>query len=498
MSLFPAYENRPYKLSVAKKSTQTFFSQLLVFVQGILLTPVIIKVSGPEEFGKYTLLISYLGLMFGVSTFGVGISAKRFIPGALSKDKINKLFYPQFWFQSCTVLLLAVFTIVVFSLDKIQEHIEYDYLPFFIIFYMFFHFIYTQASLYYRYTSQIGAFNFLTVIHPYLYVSISIMIYLIYDILTVQTLLFSVTAAYFFVGVIGYYYVTREIGIDFRWLGNKSLWKEIKLGAPLIFAYLVDFILAFSDRYIIAMMVSVKAVGMYVPAYALGSIVIIVPKVLGIVIAPEMSKRKDLGDDDGVRRLSKTATNVFLMISVPYCCGCMYFGEEILELYANREVAENTWKVMPIISLAIIFYGIVLIRSNLLFVMLKTKALLYVNLVSALVNVVLNVYLLSVTGNVVYAAVATFISYVISYILMSYRLKTNLNDGVDIKYLMSLVVASSIMVGLMHLIYSYISMSGVIAIIVSIFSGVIVYMIGLLLQPITLNELKKIKSLLVK
>ena len=64
-------------MSVAKKSTQTLVGHLLVFAQGLVLTPLIIKVAGTETYAWYVLLASYLSIMVGISSFGVGINAKR-------------------------------------------------------------------------------------------------------------------------------------------------------------------------------------------------------------------------------------------------------------------------------------------------------------------------------------------------------------------------------------------------------------------------------------
>jgi len=48
-------------LSASRKTVQTLGGHLLVFIQGLVLTPVVIKVSGPETYGAYILLMAYLG-----------------------------------------------------------------------------------------------------------------------------------------------------------------------------------------------------------------------------------------------------------------------------------------------------------------------------------------------------------------------------------------------------------------------------------------------------
>ena len=124
---------------------------LLVFIQGLLLTPVVIKVSGPETYGAYILLMSYIGLMFGISSLGVGISAKRWLPGVEDLSDRARLFYPQFWFQTISVTLLGCATALAFT--SINISIPWNFagfslwlLPVYLLTYV----VYSQATEYFR------------------------------------------------------------------------------------------------------------------------------------------------------------------------------------------------------------------------------------------------------------------------------------------------------------------------------------------------------------
>lgn len=416
---------------------------LLVFVQGLVLTPIIIKVSGPESYGAYTLLMIYLGVMFGISSLGVGISAKRGLPSTEDMSARAVYFYPQCWFQTLSALLLGCVSTLVFyvSLETSSQWQFSGFSAWMISVYLVAHTVYSQTTDYFRYTHRVGIFNVSTVAQPYLFVALAIGFYWITNVLNTGSLIASATIASATVGSLLFFKVHQEIGIRFPQFDRHNLGKEIKLGFPLVLSYLVDVVLSGGDRYIIAAMLSVRDVGLYVPAYTIGSLVMVLPKVFGVVLPPLISQRVDAGDEAGAKRLSDNVTRIFLLVSIPYVVGALVLGKEVLRLYANDEVAEAAWPVIFIVAIASIFYGLILIKANILFVRLKTGTLFHINLISAVLNVLLNVILIYLFGNVIVAAIATLASYLLSYLLLSKKLT---GDPIDLSIDMS---------GLLHILF---------------------------------------------
>ena len=417
-------------MSATRKTAQTLGGHLLVFIQGLVLTPVVIKVSGPETYGAYILLVSYLGLLFGISSLGVGISAKRWLPGTVELSARAQLFYLQFWFQILSVTLLgSVSALFYVSIDTVPQW-QFPGFPAWIIpVYLVTYTVYSQLTDYYRYTHRVGMFNISTVAQPYLFVSLAIGIYWITDLLNAGSLIASATVASALVGGLLFFRLYGEIGIRFPQFHRPELSKEIRLGFPLVLTYLVDALLSGGDRYIIAAMLSVRDVGLYIPAYTLGSLAMVLPKVFGVVLPPLISQRVDAGDEAGAKKLTDNVTHIFLFVSIPYVVGALLLGKEVLRLYANDEVAEASWPVIYIVAIASIFYGLMLIKANILFVRLKTGALFHINLISSVLNIMLNIILIYLFHNVIVAAVATLASYLLSYLLLSRKIK---EDSIDL------------------------------------------------------------------
>ena len=97
-----------------KGNVSTIGAHILIALQGVLLIPVIIKTSGVELYGNYILLVSMLGFIFGISSFGVSFRCYRFLPSAINKQEKQTLFLPQFSFHLLSITLLSLFLIAIF------------------------------------------------------------------------------------------------------------------------------------------------------------------------------------------------------------------------------------------------------------------------------------------------------------------------------------------------------------------------------------------------
>jgi O-antigen/teichoic acid export membrane protein len=487
-------------MSAKKKSIQTLAGHLLVFVQSLILIPIIIKVAGPETYGTYVLIISYMSIMFGISSMGVGINAKRWLPSTLGEGERAATFYPQFWFQILSVLSFAILSVTVYIIffASLNQQLS-GFLVWLVPAYLLAYTLYSQVTDYYRYTHRVGIFNISTVSQPYLFVFIAIGIFWNTEILNLNTLIASFTFSSILIGGSLFLLLYKEIGLQCSIPSHSDCAREIKVGFPLILAYLVDVILLAGDRYIISIILTLRDVGIYVPAYTLGSLVIVLPKVFGVVLPPLISQRIDAGDEAGAKRLSDIAVRIFLLLSIPYFVGSAVLGAEVLKLYATDEIANAAWPVVPIVSLASIFYGLILIKSNVLFVRLKTKSLLKINLVCMVLNIILNILLLKIFGNVVVAAVATLVSYVMSYLLINRMpIKDAIDFEIDKPWVYKILLCSSIMGVILIFMASIFPYEGAATIGFGVMAGSITYAILILMQASIRAELvflaKRIKS----
>lgn len=400
-----------------KNNIIVLIGHILICMKGIILIPVLVKLVGVTVYGGYVLIGSILSLVLGISSLGVSFRCNRSMPSETDRKVRQELFYPQFSFQLFSLLLLSFAIIVCFPfVDNIFLKGEVVFSKWLIIPFFITHLIYIQSTDYFRYTHRINFFTYATALYPYFNIAIILLIYFKTHNLNVNTILSAEIFSAFLVASPLLIKLVREIGLNINLPYFKDLIADIKLGFPLILGFIVDIILSSSDRYIIAAMISVTAVGYYAPAYALGSLIAFFPKVSGVVLPPLMSKTVDSGKEDEAGTMLNYTIEGFFLLAIPFIIGSTVLSKPLLSLLANREVAQNAYMVTPIVALGTLFYGLNLILSNVLFVRMKTAIMFNMNVLAAVINLVVNLILLYVFKNIAIAAATTFLSYFIAFI----------------------------------------------------------------------------------
>lgn len=391
--------------------------QLLINLKAIVLIPVLVKSVGVTVYGGYILLMAIMSFVFGISSFGVGFRRSRFLPSANNWQTRQGLFYPQFSFQLISLTVLSLL-LLLFSpfFERVLLKGEVTFAIWIVIPYLISYLLYSQSADYFRYTHRMNYFNYATVLYPYINIAIILLIYKLLHTLTINILFSVEILSSLLVALPFLIKMGREIGLKFLLPNIRNLIADFKLGFPLILGFIIDIILSSSDRYIIAAMISVTAVGYYAPAYALGSLIAFFPKVSGVVLPPLMSKTVDSGKEDEAGTMLNYTIKGFFLLAIPFIIGSTVLSKPLLSLLANGEVAQKAYLVTPIVALGTLFYGLNLILSNVLFVKMKTAIMFNMNVFAAATNLVLNLILLYVFRNIVIAAATTFLSYFIAFI----------------------------------------------------------------------------------
>lgn len=467
-----------------KNNITVLASYILISLQGLLLTPILIKTAGITLYGGYVLLISMIGFIFGISTFGVGFRCKRFLPGIDDRQKRKALFFTQFTFQLISILLFSLLFIVLFPyIEVFFFKGDVSFIPWLVLPYLLLFTFYIQGADYFRYTHRMNIFNYATLTQPYLFIGLALLGYGITRQFTVDALLIANAVSALVVAVLLFRILVREIGFTLGFSSLKELLKNIKVGFPMVLNYMVDIILSMGDRYVIAAFMGVTAVGYYSPAYAIGAFVVFFAKASGVVLPPLMSRLVDREDEGTAVRMMDYTLKGYLLLAIPFIVGCALLAKPILTLYTNAELAEHAFLVMPIVALGSLFYGINIILSNVLFVRMETGVMFRVNVLAAVLNMILNLILLWYFRDIVMAAVTTAISYLVAFVYVSRKVRQIWEFDMQVLVIVKSIAASIMMAASLVWYLNVFSESsasiGVIG--AAIMLGVVVYVVGLLL-----------------
>jgi O-antigen/teichoic acid export membrane protein len=404
---------------VLKKYSVTFAGQILVYIAGFLLIPIIVKTSGTEVYGAYVIIVSFLGILTGVSSLGTGFLVKRFLPSIDNKEERANIFYPQFYFNILSAILLGIIAFLSFSI--IEEHllgVDVDFDEYLVVLYLILYILYTQTTDVFRYTHKVNLFNISTTLYPYIFLIIIVLWYRFDEIITINTLIISQIIALAVVFVSLLLPSIKSVSFKLTWYKKYTFIKDIKYGFPLMIVVIFELIISVSDRYVIASYMDLDSVAFYTIAYSVSSIPLLLPKVIGIVLPPIMSKLKDKGGKDKIALMINSALFIFCMIIFPFTIGVIMLGDPLLSLYTNKETAAAAAGLLPIITMAIFFYGVGSILSSILFVDMKTKSIFLANSVAGLLNLIANIVIFSIINDIYVAAWTTFCSYFLYMVLI--------------------------------------------------------------------------------
>lgn len=450
---------------------------ILVYAKGIILLPILIKNIGANSYGGYVLLMTGMGFISGVSTLGVGFKFKRFMPSTGGTIEKRNLFYPQFFFQLISAFVVSLLLII--SSNFIKTTVfkgEVVFSMYLVAIILIAYVLYGVSTDFFRYTHRMNYFTITTTSQPYLMILfIGIAVYIFHK-KTLNFLLLAYLSTLILIAAPLLVKICKEIGFRLPTFRIRSIVEDIRLGFPLVLSYVVDFILSGSDRYVIAILMSTVAVGYYSPAYTLGSLVILFPKVFGVVLPPLLSRATDKGIENEVKILIDYSIKLFLLIAIPFVVGSYVLSKPLLELLANKEVANVAYLATPIVAMGILFYGLNLILSNMLFVRLKTKTLFGINALTAVLNLLLNIIFIYIFRNILVAAITTLVSYLVSFIVLNVKVRKYLEVTYDMPVLLKCILSSVLIIIPLH--YMKLSIgSDVGSVLLSIFISIILYFV---------------------
>jgi len=402
---------------------------------------------------------------------------RRFMPSAETLAERRGLFYPQFLFRIISTFLVSVFLIILSGpIKAIIFKGQVVFSMYFVALILIAYLLYSVSADYFRYTHRMNYFTIAITSEPYLTILFIALAIYIFHKKTLNCLLLAYLFALILIVAPLLIKLYREIKLKLPVLNLSNIIEDVRLGFPLVLSYLINFILSGSDRYVIAAFISTTAVGHYNPAYTLGSLIILFPRVFGVVLPSLLSKAADSGRDNEVKVLLNYAVKLFLLIGIPFIAGSYILSRPLLELFANREVADAAYLATPVIAAGILFFGLNLILGNILFLRLKTKVMLGINVLSAGLNLALNIILVYLFRNILIAAITTLISYLVSFILLNVKVKKYFEVDYNLR-VVSKCALSSVLMGIVVRYTQPIFGVNANSLMLSIFTGIITYII---------------------
>lgn len=190
----------------------------------------------------------------------------------------------------------------------------------------------------------------------------------------------------------------------------------LKFSWPLTFTYFFGFVISYTDTLMLGYFRTSSEVGIYNTAIPTAGLFLIPAVALFLNMISSMTSLYAKKKTKEFIQVYKAATKWIFMINFPLFLFFITFPAYILVILFGKEYAAGAESLL-ILSFGYLFYSAVTYPSVALLSMIeKTKFILYSQIVAAVINIILNIFLI-VRYGMVGAAIATSISLIIGAIL---------------------------------------------------------------------------------
>ena len=419
-----------------KGSGISFVLRLGGLAVGYLITLLIANLFGAKGLGDYVLAITVLRLFTLLAKLGLDTTSIRFIASFASQDKWTSIF--KFRKQVISIISISslaasllMYFLAIPIADLINAEYEYIQLNSFFVLPMTFFMLHYQSL---RGLKRIAEFSFFYRMAQALFSLISIVI--LYQ-------FFKTSDVPVYAYLISVLIVSLLSFISFRyWLNKRSKGKEsaeqeimsystlFKISIPLMFAQSVQFIMAWTDKLMLGAIdtpnvvngitTNIEEVGVYYTAFKLSMFAAVALMAINSIASPKFAELYGKKDFDGLKKVAHQSSKMIFLATLPLVLLFFAFPEFFLGLFGEEfKVGVKAFVFLSFGKLISSFSGSV---GNLLQMTGKQVIFMSVLFVGAIVNVLLNFFLIPKFG-INGAALASMISLSLWNLIMVYFVK---------------------------------------------------------------------------
>jgi len=412
-----------------KKGGISFFLRIGGQIFGFLLTLLIARYFGAEGLGEYMLAVVVLRIFTLIAKLGMDTASIRFIASFAKQKKWKSLLY----FREKVVSTLLVTSIISSSLmyflanaiaNLLNINPEYIRLFSFFILPMVFFILHYQSL---RGLKKIAEFSFFYRMSQALFTIIAFFILLQYINDSIVPF-YAYATSLIIVSILAFVVFRSALKVKIEEnveeeIEEKSLKNILAVAMPLMFAQSVQFIMAWTDKLMIGNMMTAEDVGVYGVAFRLSMFASISLMAINSIASPKFAEMYGDNNIEGLKKVAQQSTKMIFWSTLPLVILFFMFPELLLGFFGEQfKIGVYAFLLLSFGKLISSFSGSV---GNLL--QMTGKQLIYMNvlLVGAIINVLLNYFLIPIYG-INGAAIASMTSIIIWNLTMVYYVKKEL------------------------------------------------------------------------
>ncbi|MGD9153338.1 MAG: oligosaccharide flippase family protein [Gammaproteobacteria bacterium] len=400
-------------ITLTKHSLIYFFANIIPAVISFAMLFAYTRLLVPADYGLYYLLYSAAILVMSITFGGLGLAVARFWSG-MQDERQKQIFISTY---SLIIIVLLVFMLIIFAVVLMLFYLKYRKL---VIFWGLGVFV-TQSML------QLNLDYLRAEIKPIIYsglnciksiLGLTIALLLIYHGWGINGALAGIVAA----NLIALLLFVRA---NYRWLNvkinlfNYAAFKQILFyAAPLSVNFGLNYLIANSDRWLIASLLSIKQAGLYSAAYNLPLYCLsLIMTVVNLAAYPIIMKAYEQQGDEAAKSYLSKQLLLFLGLVLPTCFGLILLNRNFIYFALGSQFRNSAIMLMPFIVVATFFSGLKTNYLDFSFQLKKnTVNLLWISIIILVGNVILNLILIPIMG-ILGSAVASMVAFGIGLLI---------------------------------------------------------------------------------
>jgi len=417
-------------------------ANVLLALSRFILLPLLTKTLGAHDYGIWAQAQVTIGLVLGVVGLGLPYALTRFLPAKTQKEEIREEFWSVFSLVSLTTFIVSLVLIA------------------------------AASPTFFRAFRQMKRYALFVVGDAY--IELAVIAFLVLKGYGLLNALLAVLAVRSMIFIPLLFLINSQVRIK---RPHFSKIKEyLSFGLPTVPGNLASWVVASSDRYVIGYYLGATSVGIYSAAYGLGSLMIMLVGVLGFVLPPTLSKLYDEGKIDEIKTYLSYSLRYSLAVGIPFVFGVAILARPILRLFSTAEIAREGYFVVSLTALSTLLFTIGASFRLILVLVKKTHILALIWISSAILNLILNIWIVPYAG-ILGAAITTLATYLLSMCISIRYARRELKFNIQWRFILKSLGASAIMSVVMWLIHPQNNSVTMITTLI----GVIVYGIALVL-----------------
>jgi len=416
----------------------TAITNLLVAVSTLVLLAVVTKTLSIADYGTWALVLVTATVVPKFATLGLPYTMVRFLAAARDKQAIREIFYSN-TFISAAASAIVCGVLLLFT-PQIAANLFHNNSTSALLFVLnaFLACLDNIALNYFRSRQQVKRYTSLTFAQAYLQlILITLFILLGYGL---QGALMGLFAQQLILLVVMAMLIVQQIGFAIPKFSNAR--EYLSFGLPLVPGQVSSWAVASSDRYIIGLFLGTVAVGYYSPGYSLGSNLALLATPLVMMLPAILSKHYDEKNIEEVKTIMKYSLKYYLGVAIPCAFAVSVLSKPLLTILTTPEIAENGYYITPFVAAATVLVGAyeVIVLTN----VLKKKTVITgtIWVVSALVNVGLNLILIPRFG-IIAAALTTLAAFGCAFTLTTVYALRHFTFDLNSRFVVKSISASA-------------------------------------------------------